>query len=328
MRIFCCLVLLGLVSLASSKTLDWPAHMSNPFSRTALPSKIETQLVSLHYVDPKSILAVITDKKHGFLSSSGVAVVEEKQRKIWLQDAAPNIQKILNLIRMLDSPRKEVLLKARIVSIDDEYIKDLGIMFQSSGTHEKKESGLSQAVDTIGNFTMPIANLGDGRLLDVKLNALEKNGHAKVISSPELTTLDHEEALIEAGEEVPYQQETANGGTSVSFKKAVLKLQVVPHILSHQNILLNLHVNQDKVSALTVQGVPAIHTQQLATQIVLKNKQTFVLGGIYEISRSDQVQGVPFLKNIPLLGYLFRSHHHLDDHREMLIFITPEVLKG
>lgn len=215
--------------------------------------------------------------------------------------------------------KRQLLLKARIVSVDTTFVHQLGVLFHSSDIKNLSSEAL-------GTISLPIAKLGSGRLLDAQLNALEKSGHANIISSPELVTLDNKTASIEAGDEVPYQQETANGGTSVAFKNALLKLQVTPHILSATQIDLDLAVNQDKVSALTVQGVPAIHTQRLATQVQLKDRQTFVLGGIYETTQSQQRQGIPVLKDIPLLGYAFRHHKNQIEHRELLIFITVMIL--
>ncbi len=215
--------------------------------------------------------------------------------------------------------QRQLLLKARIVSVDTTYVHQLGVLFRSSDLK-------NLASEALGTISLPIAKLGSGRLLDIQLNALEKNGHAKIISSPELVTLDNKTASIEAGDEVPYQQETANGGTSVAFKNALLRLKVTPHILSAKQISLDLAVNQDKVSALTVQGVPAIHTQRLATQVQLRDRQTFVLGGIYETTQSKQHQGIPVLKDIPLLGYAFRHHKNQTEHRELLIFITVMIL--
>ncbi|PHQ78794.1 MAG: secretin, partial [Coxiella sp. (in: Bacteria)] len=258
---------------------------------------------------------------NNFLSPQGVAVAEEKLHQLWLHDTAPKLAVIRRFIKTIDRPQHEFLLKARIVSVDDEYVRDLGILFQSS-----QKSSKGDAITSLGSFAVPIANLGNGGLLDVELNALEKNGHAKVVSSPQIVVLDHHQAMIESGEEVPYQQETVNGGTNVAFKKAVLKLEVTPHLLTNNRLLLDLHINQDKVSALTVQGVPAIHTQQLTTQVELNNEQTLALGGIYELNRSNQHRGVPFLNKIPLLGYLFRTHHQLRDQREMLVFITVDIL--
>jgi type IV pilus assembly protein PilQ len=319
------LIFLCFISVIEAKPLTWPQKLHDPFAQVAKSSKMELATIQLHFVDPNRLKAVLTNKKNNLISDQGFVIVQPKKKRLVIRDEAARVKKIKEIISALDQPQQQLLLKARIVSVDDEYVRDLGVLFESA-VKVKSEKGAQAIANTMGNFAMPIASLGNGQVLDVRLNALEKNGHAKVISSPEIVALNHEQAVIEAGEEVPYQQETANGGTSVAFKKAVLKLQVTPHILSHQRILLDLHVNQDKVSALTVQGVPAIHTQQLQTQVELKNKQTFALGGIYEDNRSDQKQGIPFLKDIPLLGYLFKTHKRLHDKREMLVFVTVDLL--
>jgi type IV pilus assembly protein PilQ len=311
--------------LGQAENLTWPTKLRNPFSND--PSAVQTKIIviSLHFADPKIIKNMLTDKKNNLLSDNGFIVVQEKKRRILIEDTPGRLRKIKRIIAALDKPQQQLLLKARIVSVDEKYARDLGMLFASSQKNNGTSS-LGAAMSTVGSFTMPIANLGNGQLLDVRLNALEKKGHANVVSSPEIVALNNEQATIESGDEVPYQQEAAYGATSVAFKKAVLKLQVTPHILSHQRILLNLQVNQDKVGMLTVKGVPAIHTQQLITQVELSNKQTFALGGIYETNRSDQVQGVPYLKDIPVLGYLFRTHHRAHEKREMLVFVTVDLL--
>ncbi len=176
------------------------------------------------------------------------------------------------------------------------------------------------------DFIFPIAALSQSIILDATLNALEETGQAQLISDPQLITLDKKAAIIEAGQEVPYQQTSENGGTSVTFKKAVLRLQVVPEIKSANLILLNLIINQDQVSELTVNGVPAINTQQLKTQVLIKNKHTLVLGGIIQKGWSDQQQAVPFLSKIPWLGALFRYKRHTDDNKQLLILVTPILL--
>ncbi len=293
---------------AFSDDWRWPSAIHDPFIESSTQAPLESVLVSLHYAEPKEILVVLKDPKNNLLSPQGLVIAQDKQRRIWMEDHAENIKRIQSFIKMLDQPRQEIRLKARIVSVDEDYVRDLGVFFRT------------------GSFTLPVANLKNGFALDVELNALEKSGHATIISSPELVTLDHEEASIEAGDEVPYQQETVSGGTSVAFKKAVLELKVTPHILSRRNILLDLHMNQDKVSALTVQGVPAIHTQQLTTHIELKDGQTFVLGGIYEKKDSNEKKGVPILKDIPVMGYLFQTHTRVQSNREMLVFMTPEIV--
>lgn len=318
--------LLFVILSCDAQTLQWPSSLHNPFANhaTVTTPTLTTTVIALHYADPSHVKSLLTNKANNLITDNDLVLVQPQQRRLVIQATAAQLKKIKQLVTILDQPQHQLLLKARIVSVDDEFVRDLGVLFTSSKKGIATAGG--QLAHSMNNFTMPIANLGNGQLLDVRLKALEKTGHARLVSAPQIVALNEHPATIEAGEEVPYQQETANGGTSIAFKKAVLKLQVTPHILSRQRVLLDLRVNQDKVSALTVQGVPAIHTQQIATQVELKNKQTFVLGGVYETKYSDQHQGIPLLKDIPGLGYLFRTHHRQHDKREMLVFMTVDVL--
>ena len=176
------------------------------------------------------------------------------------------------------------------------------------------------------HLTIPIAAFSQGILLEATLTALEQSGHAQLISDPQIVTLDKHTALIEAGQEVPYQQTTEGGGTSIAFKKAVLRLQVTPEIQSPKSVLLHLTINQDEVSDLTVNGVPAINTQQLKTQVYMKNRETLVLGGVVQENKSDQHEGLPFLSKIPYLGVLFRYQKRTADRKQLLIFVTPVIM--
>lgn len=225
---------------------------------------------------------------------------------------------------------RQILIKAHIVNIDHNYTQELGLSFGTSTNTLTSAGGfhmnLPAADSHAGEFSIPIAALSQGVLIDATLSALEKTGHAQLISDPQLVTLDNQTAIIEAGQEVPYQQATDSGATSVAFKKAVLRLEVTPQIQSQNSILLHLIINQDQVSDLTVNGVPAISTQQLKTQVLMKNHNTLVLGGILQENRSDQHQGIPFLSKIPWLGALFRYQTHTDDRKQLLIFVTPIIL--
>jgi len=227
-------------------------------------------------------------------------------------------------------PPQQVLIKAHIVNIDHNYSRELGLSFSTTADTLATAGGfhlnLPNPESDSGDLTIPIAALGQGILLDATLSALEKAGHAQLISDPQLVTLDKQTALIEAGQEVPYQQSTEGGGTSVAFKKAVLRLQVTPEIKPQKTILLHLTINQDQVSSLTVNGVPAISTQQLKTQVLMKNHDTLVLGGILQENKSDQHQGIPFLSKIPVIGALFRYQKQTDDHNQLLIFVTPIIM--
>ncbi len=225
---------------------------------------------------------------------------------------------------------KQVLIKAHIVNIDHSYTRSLGLVFNTFSSNLRTKGGFTMNLPSVeegtGEFSFPIAKLNQGILLNATLKALEDTGHAQLISDPQLVTLNGQPAIIEAGEEVPYQQTTSNGGTSIAFKKAVLRLQVTPEIQINQNILLHLTINQDQVSTLTVNGVPAINTRQLRTQVLVKDRSTLVLGGIFESDQSEQHQQIPGLNKIPLIGLLFRNHEQIDNRKQLLIFITPRIL--
>jgi type IV pilus assembly protein PilQ len=162
------------------------------------------------------------------------------------------------------------------------------------------------------------------QLLSIQLHALIENGHAQVIANPSVLTSDGVAANIESGEEVPYQQGALSGGTSVAFKKAVMQLAVTPQLTSQKTVNLKIQVHQDKVTPTTVNGVPIISTEQLTTSAIIKKGSTLLLGGIIEKQMSEQEEGVPFLRHIPILGFMFRRHRKEMKQKELLIMIQPE----
>ncbi len=228
------------------------------------------------------------------------------------------------------APPQQILIKAHIVNIDHNYSRELGLSFSTSANSLITPGGFNMNLpNPDGNssdFIIPIAALGQSIVLNATLSALEKAGHVQLISDPQLVTLDKQPAIIEAGQEVPYQQSTEGGGTSVTFKKAVLRLQVTPEIQPNQSILLHLVINQDQVSDLTINGAPAISTQQLKTQVRVKNNHTLVLGGVLQEDKSGERQGIPFLSKIPFLGALFSYQKQSHDRKQLLVFVTPVIL--
>lgn len=313
-------IIMGLMPLYAMGA-TWPTDSHNPFALSeSSPIVMSSKTVQLHYLSVKSavnLLKPITKK----FSSQELLIPEPVQHRLWISATRQHLSTLQHLLNAFDQPREAVMLKARIVSVDHAYERQLGALFSTHG-HEDKTDARDDQV------TLPIANLNSGQVLDVTLSALEHDGHARVMSSPQMMTLNHQTASIESGEEVPYQQETSNGGTSVAFKKAVMRLAITPHVVDAGRVLLDVHINQDKVSALTVQGVPAIHTQQLTTQVLLKNHQTVAIGGIYESVKSTQSKGVPGLKRVPIIGGLFRHHAKVDDRRELVIFLTVSVVRS
>ncbi len=190
------------------------------------------------------------------------------------------------------------------------------------------------------NVNVPIANaagrfslaiLESDYLVDLELTALEAEGYGEIVSTPRVITANQKEARIEQGVEIPYQQSSSSGATTVQFKKAVLSLTVTPHITPDDNIIMDLRVHKDNVGEIISTGgiggtVPSIDTRSIETQVLVKDGQTVVLGGIYETERRETVNKVPFLGDLPLVGFLFRSTQRIDNKAELLIFVTPRIL--
>ncbi|NOQ49856.1 MAG: type IV pilus secretin PilQ, partial [Nitrosomonadaceae bacterium] len=160
----------------------------------------------------------------------------------------------------------------------------------------------------------------------LELSALEADSKGRIISSPRVVTADQVEATIEQGTEIPFQQATSSGATSISFKKAVLSLKVTPQITPDDNIIMDLNVSQDTVGQQTAAG-PAINTKRVNTQVLVENGGTVVIGGIFGRTQLKAVNKVPLLGDIPLLGVLFRNTSKQDDKTELMVFITPRILK-
>ncbi|MFM2447314.1 MAG: hypothetical protein RI936_1761, partial [Pseudomonadota bacterium] len=162
-------------------------------------------------------------------------------------------------------------------------------------------------------------------ILNLEISALEADGRGKEISSPRVVTADKVKALIEQGTEIPYQQATSSGATSVSFRKAVLKLEVTPQITPEGAIFLDVQVNKDSRGEETING-PAINTKSVKTQVLVENGGTVALGGIYQQEDTTTVTGVPYLQELPVVGNLFKTTNTSRARRELLIFITPRIV--
>ena len=178
---------------------------------------------------------------------------------------------------------------------------------------------------TATNIALSLFSATANRFLNLELSALEADGKGKIVSSPRVITADQSKAVIEQGEELPYQQSTSSGATSIAFKKAVLKLEVTPQITPEGNVIMTVDVNKDSRGTLTPQGY-AINNKHVQTQVLVENGGTVVIGGIYTQDESDVTDKVPFLGDVPLLGNLFRSKSKTAIKTELLIFLTPKVV--
>ena len=162
-------------------------------------------------------------------------------------------------------------------------------------------------------------------LLDLELSALQAESQGDIVSSPRVVTADKKTALIEQGVEIPYLQASSSGATSVSFKKAVLSLEVTPQITPDDHVIMDLKVNQDTVGSV-YSGVPSINTREINTQVLVDNGQTVVLGGVHEETNNNDTTKVPVLSDLPYLGKLFQKSVKSNNKRELLIFVTPKIM--
>lgn len=178
----------------------------------------------------------------------------------------------------------------------------------------------------VGSIAFTIFHAGSSRFLNLELSAVEADGKGKIISNPRIVTADQVEATIQQGTQIPYQQATSSGATSVSFKNAVLSLKVKPQITPDDNVIMDLNVNKDSQGADTTAG-PTINTKSIQTQVLVENGGTVVIGGIYEQTLSNSVTKIPVLGDIPVVGNLFKNTTNSDRKSELLIFVTPKIIK-
>lgn len=325
-------------------------------------SPLHSELIAIKYGKAEQMGALLKGQSSTILSSRGNVTVDARTNTLWVQDTTQRLTEIRNLISRLDVPVRQVLIEARIVNIDNSAERDLGIRFGvTQGNHitgtlnganqlatgssasnisvadrlnmdlpSIPSTGLSSdptAHPPYGTLGIALAKLSGGILLDLELSALETEGLGEVIANPRVITADQQAAIIQQGQEIPYQQVSSSGATNVEFKDAVLKLEVTPQITPDGRIILALKVHQDKVATLTVQGVPAIDTRSLETQVLVDNGETIVLGGVYQLSKTDTVQRIPFLGALPVIGPLFRNNQVISDRQELLIFVTPKIIQ-
>nr|WP_061936468.1 type IV pilus secretin PilQ family protein [Collimonas pratensis] len=304
-------------------------------------------------------------KKNSILSSRGSAVIDPRTNQLFVTDTPTILQNIRNLVQKVDIASRQVLIEARMVEANDGFSRNLGAKLgfgfhggnrpiteiggQQTGTvgaaggTSTNAVGLnSSALQTVnGNsVNLPAAPIGTTnassvaltlfnaaatKFISLELSALEADGQGKIISSPRVVTADQQKALIEQGTEIPYQSATSSGATSVEFKKANLKLEVTPQITPDGNVILTVDVTNDSVGA-TVPGGVAINTKHVQTQVQVENGGTVVIGGIYTQTVSNDVNKVPLLGDIPVLGYLFKQSAVVNKRTELLIFLTPKVV--
>ncbi|WP_111498215.1 type IV pilus secretin PilQ [Marinobacter bohaiensis] len=316
---------------------------------------VRLDIIQVNYAKAADIVALIQADDE-LISDRGFVSSDARTNTISVRETSEKLEQIRRLISTWDVPVRQVLIEARIVRAQTNLAEEFGVEWGFSGRGDANGgdnnavvggsgSGLSGitgggALDLANNdlnvnlgvsdsnaSSIAFGYVGTDFMVDLELSAYASDGKAEIVSQPKVVTADRQTAKILSGEEIPYEEASSSGATSVSFKEAVLSLEVTPQITPDDKIIMDLQVNQDSRGEETTAG-PAINTNEVATQLLVRNGETVVLGGIFQSEQSVTITKTPFLGDIPYLGALFRNTNTVDERSELLVFITPKILKG
>ena len=336
------------------------------------------KMFHLKYADAASLMSAISKQAETILSDPGSMEIDERTNSIWVYNTEENIDKIATFIDLFDKPAKQVLIRARMITLDSTYGREIGLRFgitrptplvgnmgsavaaslTASHTLGKANTNLtvSEQLTSVAGLELQGSGTTNGRLnfdlpattlfanpasigvalikvgsffLDFEISAMVSEGHAEMIANPSIITANNKTAHIEHGKQVPYPASSASGETSVTFQNASLSLDVTPKIM-HDNIVdLQIKVANNSLGAVVSgSNSPAINTQNVTSQVFLRHGETVVLGGIYTKTATTTVNRVPYLSDIPIIGRLFQKKHWHEARKEMIIFITPEIIES
>lgn len=313
---------------------------------------VRLEIIQVNYAKAGDIVGLIEQDRE-LISDRGFISSDVRTNTISVRETAEKLEEIRRLVNTWDIPVRQVSIEARIVRAQTNVAQSLGVRwgggfidrdgsntFFGSGSLDANESlwndnevvfpdalAVDLGVTGEGASSFSIGLGGSDFLVELELSALESDGKAELVSQPKVVTADRQTATIKSGEEIPYQEASSSGATSVSFKEAALSLEVTPQITPDNKIIMDLRVNQDSRGQETA-GVPSINTNEVTTQVLVGNGETIVLGGIFQSEIATTVTKTPFLGDIPYLGALFRRTQNIDERSELLIFITPKILRG
>ncbi len=325
--------------------------------KASLEGVIET--IPVNYGKASDLKGKITD----LLSEGGKVQIDDRTNTIIIRDLRKNVEDVKALVAKLDTATPQVLIEARIVEVDTAFTRELGVQWGGSYKTEgtSGQFGVTGIQDTSGAFipgesllntkdfspattepnyavNLPAAVglgsgggitfgiLSDSIRLDLSLSALEASGKGKVVSSPRVVTIDNKEAMIEQGTQIPYSTVSASG-TNTEFVDATLSLKVTPHITPEGSVIMKLEAKNDSQGDVGASGQPAINKKKATTEVLVKDGETAVIGGILQVTRKEDQQAVPWLSKIPILGFFFKKDTTQSSNRELLIFVTPKILK-
>ena len=261
------------------------------------------------------------------LSVRGSAMIDVRTNQLFVTDVADKLAQVEMLIQRIDIPQRQVLIEARIIEASDSFAASLGVRMSRGDNNSSLIKLPAQGFQGLDAATLALSlfDASKTRMLGIELSALEAEGLGRVVASPRLVTADQAKAMIEQGTELPYQVAAGNGATSIAFRKANLRLEVTPRITPEGSITMDLDVHKDSVGQSTPAGF-AIDTKHVSTQVRVEDGGTVMIGGIYETSNNQNLAGVPGLRHLPGLGWLFGNRSNQRSKQELLIFLSPKML--
>ncbi|WP_301098974.1 type IV pilus secretin PilQ [Otariodibacter sp.] len=305
--------------------------------------EFKTKTIQLYHSKASKIIESITKGSGNILSEAGYLHFDDRSNQVIIKDSKKSIQNISKLIKQLDIPIPQIAIEARIVTISSENLKELGVrwgLFSPTAQHHTFAGNLEGNGSVVNNLNVnfPVSNAAsavlqiakiNGRVLDLELNALERENHVEIIASPRLLTTNKQQASIKQGTEIPYAiYDKKSETTDIEFKEAVLGLEVTPQLSNGNQILLDLLVTQNAPNS--QQGVNELTTidkQELKTQVIAHHGETIVLGGVFQHLISKSENRVPVLGSIPVIKHLFSQSRDKISKRELIIFVTPYIIE-
>jgi len=316
-----------------------------------------SDFIQVNYAKASDLADLLQNKDSSLMSERGKATIDERTNTLLVQDTAEKLAEIRKLVARLDIPVRQVLIESRIVIANNDFSRDLGVKFGLAGNSSSGRdfivgggtrpgdtnfgytpgfevpagtgnSGLLvdlPVADPAGSLGIALGKVGSS-LLQLELSAMQLEDRGEVISSPRVITSNQKEATIQQGVEIPYREASSSGAATITFKEAVLQLKVTPQITPDDRIIMDLQVNKDSVGQV-FEGVPSIDTRNVNTRVLVDNGETLVLGGIYEQERGKETRRIPFFGSLPGVGWLFKSESKTDLKQELLIFVTPKIIK-
>jgi len=316
-----------------------------------------SDFIQINYAKASELAALLQSEDSSLMSERGKVTTDERTNTLLVQDTAEKLEEIRRMVALLDIPVRQVLIESRIVIANNDFSRDLGVKFGASGNSTNGDrfivGGGTQpgdinygynpgfevpagtgnegllvnlpVADPSGSLGIALGKIGSS-LIQLELSAMQLEDRGEVISSPRVITSNQQEAFIQQGVEIPYQEASSSGATSVSFKDAVLELRVTPQITPDDSIIMTLKVSKDSVGEVFA-GVPSIDTRNVSTRVLVENGETLVLGGIYEQERGRETERIPFFGSLPGVGWMFKTESKTDLKQELLIFVTPKIIK-